>query len=130
MGKAMATTGGMREGGAGIAFPSASPGRRPGEHRRRPTKVDRLEDLLPEHVQYRDLGCEVSATCLNCPLPVCRYEVPGGLAALQRGPRDAELLALHRGGASIEYLCREFGLSRRSVFRILAAARRLHQGNP
>jgi hypothetical protein len=92
--------------------------------RRRRTKVDRLEgDLLPEHMNYRDDGCEVSPTCLNCPLPVCRYEVPGGLAALQRRPRDAELLALHMHGAGIDRLCDQFGLSRRSVFRIIAAAR-------
>jgi len=91
--------------------------------RRRPTKVDRLEDLLPEHMNYRDDGCEVSATCLSCPLPVCRYDVRGGLAALQRRPRDAELLELHRRGAGIDRLCRQFGLSRRSVFRIIAAAR-------
>jgi hypothetical protein len=89
--------------------------------RRRPNKVDRLEDLLPEHIQYRDDGCEVSPTCLECPLPVCRYEVPGGLAALQRGPRDAQILAAHERGAAIDGICREFGLSRRSVFRILAA---------
>lgn len=91
--------------------------------RRRPTKVDRLEDLLPEHMNYRDDGCEVSPTCLACPLPVCRYEVPGGLAALQREPRDAALLDLHKRGAGIDRLCRQFGLSRRSVFRIIAAAR-------
>ncbi len=80
-------------------------------------------DLLPEHMNYRDDGCEVSPTCLTCPLPVCRYEVPGGLAALQRRPRDAELLALYRAGAGIDGLCRRFGLSRRSIFRIIAAAR-------
>jgi hypothetical protein len=98
-------------------------GRRPAPERRRPNKVDRLEDLLPEQVQYRDDGCEVSHSCLTCPLPVCRYEVRGGLAALQRGPRDAELLDEHRKGAGIDTLCRQFQLSRRTVFRILAADR-------
>ncbi len=97
--------------------------RRPLPERRRPNKVDRLEDLLPEQIQYRDDGCEVSSSCLTCPLPVCRYEVRGGLAALQRGPRDAELLDEHRKGAGIDTLCRRFHLSRRTVFRILAAAR-------
>jgi hypothetical protein len=91
--------------------------------RRRPTKVDRLEDLLPEHMNYRDDGCEVSPTCLSCPLPACRYEVRGGLAAMRRRPRDAELLALHQAGAEIDRLCRRFGVSRRTVFRIIAAAR-------
>jgi DNA-binding IclR family transcriptional regulator len=107
---------------SGLAHRSAAL-RRPAPERRRPNKVDRLEDLLPEHVQYRDDGCEVSPSCLTCPLPVCRYEVRGGLAALQRGPRDAELLDAHRKGAAIDSLCRQFHVSRRTVFRILAAAR-------
>jgi len=92
--------------------------------RRRRTKVDLLEDLLPEHIQYRDSGCEVSPSCLACPLPVCRYEVRGGLAAIRREPRDAQVWAAHRTGASVDRLCHQFGLSRRTVFRILAMARR------
>ena len=94
--------------------------------RRRRTKVDLIEDLLPEHVQYQDSGCEVSPSCLSCPLPICRYDVRGGLAAIRRQPRDEELLALRRNGTGIDRLCRQFRLSRRSVFRILAAARRPH----
>ena len=97
-------------------------GARPAIRRHR-TKVDRLEDALPEHTVYQDLGCEVSPSCLRCPLPVCRYEVRGGLAAVRRQPRDAELIALHRSGIGVDALSRRFGLSRRSIFRILAAGR-------
>lgn len=25
---------------------------------------------------YRDDGCDVSPTCLQCPLPQCKYEAP------------------------------------------------------
>jgi hypothetical protein len=92
--------------------------------RRRRNKVDLLEDNLPEHVHYQDSGCEVSPTCLECPLPVCRYEVPGGLSAILREPRDAEVLTARRQGTAIDGICRQFGLSRRTVFRILSAARR------
>lgn len=96
----------------------------PGERRRHRTKVDRIEDPLPEHAQYQDLGCEVSPTCLTCPLPVCRYELPGGLASVLRRPRNSEVVTLHRSGISVERLSQQFNLSRRSIFRILAAARR------
>jgi len=94
-----------------------------GERRRHRTKVDRIEDPLPEHAQYQDSGCEVSPSCLRCPLEVCRYELPGGLASVQRRPRNSEVVALHRSGVSVERLSEQFGLSRRSIFRILAAAR-------
>jgi hypothetical protein len=96
-----------------------------GERRRHRTKVDRIEDPLPEHAQYQDSGCEVSPTCLSCPLPVCRYELPGGLASVQRRPRNSEVVALHGSGVSVERLSEQFGLSRRSIFRILAAARHI-----
>jgi hypothetical protein len=118
----METTARTGKGRIGVTFPSRT-GHRHASERRRPTKVDRIDDPLPEQVQYRDDGCEVSPSCLTCPLPVCRYEIRGGLAALQRLPRDAELLDEHRKGAGIESLCRRFNLSRRTVFRILAAAR-------
>lgn len=94
-----------------------------GERRRHRTKVDRIEDPLPEHAQYQDFGCEVSPTCVTCPLPVCRYELPGGLASVQRRPRNSEVVDLHRRGVSVERLSQQFSLSRRSIFRILAAAR-------
>jgi hypothetical protein len=35
-----------------------------------------VEDLLPEHVRYRDEGCELFPSCLSCPLPQCRYDGP------------------------------------------------------
>ncbi|MGI8553711.1 MAG: hypothetical protein ACR2PL_23420 [Dehalococcoidia bacterium] len=77
----------------------------------------------PEHVVYRDTGCEVAPSCLNCPLTVCRYDLPGGLAGDHRRQRNTELLALHASGAGLKSLCLRFRLSRRAVYRILAAGR-------
>ena len=34
-------------------------------------------ELLPERYPYRDEGCEVSPSCLKCPLPQCKYDEPG-----------------------------------------------------
>ena len=55
------------------AFPR--PDAAPAEVFRRPR-----EDALPEHLHYRDGGCDLFAACLTCPLPHCRYDVPGGAA--------------------------------------------------
>ena len=35
-----------------------------------PRKNEPIIDALPEHYPYRDNGCNVSASCLNCPLPL------------------------------------------------------------
>jgi hypothetical protein len=80
-------------------------------------------DALPEYLAFRDMGCDLSPTCLRCPLERCRYDEPGGAARLMRGSRDGAVCERRAEGAAIEKLATEFGLSRRSVFRILAAGR-------
>jgi len=84
----------------------------------------RLADRLPEHYQYQDDGCEVSPSCLRCPLPKCKYDDPGWLKRRARRQRDERIFRLwHDDHVSIEELAQRFGLSPRSVFRVLQAAR-------
>lgn len=80
-------------------------------------------DALPEHLEYRDGGCDLSPTCLRCPLVRCRYDEPGGARALLQTPRDAALRRRRQEGVPIDALAAEFKLSRRSVFRVLAHGR-------
>ena len=81
-------------------------------------------DALPEHTNYHDSGCDLHPSCLSCPLARCRYDEPGGARRLLSGERDSQVLDLQRrGGATIEAIAREVGVSRRTVFRILARAR-------
>jgi AraC-like DNA-binding protein len=82
-------------------------------------------DALPEHAEYRDEGCELSPSCLACPLVRCRYDVPGGARALLNRERDREIRAMReREGLSAEAIAERFGVSRRTVFRVLAAPSR------
>ncbi|MEX1193440.1 MAG: helix-turn-helix domain-containing protein [Dehalococcoidia bacterium] len=78
-------------------------------------------DSLPETTRYRDDGCDISESCFTCPLPRCRYEEPGGLRALLNEARDREILDLRNRGVSVEALATRFGVSRRTVFRVLGA---------
>ncbi len=80
-------------------------------------------DALPEHLEYRDSGCDLAPSCLRCPLVRCRYDEPGGARALLQGPRDEAVQRRREEGAGIDGLAAEFDLSRRSVFRILARER-------
>ncbi|HMS59498.1 MAG TPA: helix-turn-helix domain-containing protein [Tepidiformaceae bacterium] len=81
-------------------------------------------DALPEYIEYVDRGCDLYPSCLRCPLPRCRYEDPGGAAAMLRNGRDASIIRLsEQDGVSVDELARMFGLSRRTVFRVLRAAR-------
>lgn len=76
-------------------------------------------DLLPEHVRYRDDGCDLFPSCLNCPLPRCRYD-GSGRSHLAKELRNSEMLRLHReGGLKIMELAQRFAVSKRTVYRIL-----------
>jgi hypothetical protein len=77
-------------------------------------------DALPEFTRYRDEGCDFHPSCLTCPLPRCRYDEPGGVRALLNLGRDREIFHLRRRqGLAVETLARRYGVSRRTVFRIL-----------
>lgn len=76
-------------------------------------------DALPEHHDYRDEGCELSPSCLTCPLPRCKYESGGG-AAIRRSQRDEVIRAMREEeGAPVNVIASTFGISRRSVSRVL-----------
>ena len=77
-------------------------------------------DALPERFPYRDEGCEISPSCLRCPLPQCKYDEPGWLQKQKRMERDSEVVAvLLREGLSVQEAASRFALSQRTIFRIL-----------
>lgn len=81
------------------------------------------EDALPEHTDYRDTGCDVSPTCLGCPLARCKYDDPPPSRAQTFAARDREIVLLRtRYHAPVDLLATTYGISRRSVFRIMQAA--------
>src|SRR6185503_9569483 len=88
-----------------------------GESLQRPLR----RDALPEHTRYADTGCDVHNSCLTCPLVRCRYDEPGGARRLLSDERDRSILSLRREGRPIALIDRRFGISRRTVFRVLAA---------
>jgi hypothetical protein len=82
------------------------------------------QDALPEFTRYRDEGCDLYPSCLTCPLPRCRYDKPGGARAILNLRRDREIRRLRRRqGLPVDMLARRYGVSRRTVFRILRKGR-------
>ena len=80
-------------------------------------------DALPEHTSYADTGCDIYRSCLTCPLVRCRYDEPGGARKLLSDERDRSILALRGKGRPIDVIADRFGVSRRTVFRVLAQSR-------
>ena len=80
-------------------------------------------DVLPERYPYRDEGCEISPSCLSCPLPKCKYDDPGWFQRHKQRQRDKKVAsALQEEGLSVREASVRFGLSQRTIFRILRKA--------
>jgi DNA invertase Pin-like site-specific DNA recombinase len=79
-----------------------------------------LKDHLPDYSDYHDEGCDLSPSCLKCPLPRCRHDKqPQGRRAA-RSLRDMEILKQHNSaGKSAAELANQFGVSKRTIQRII-----------
>ena len=80
-------------------------------------------DPLPEYFDYCDEGCDLFPSCLHCPLPRCRYDEEFGGRQVTMRLRDRELLKQRMlTGKSVAELAESFGLSKRTVQRIIRRA--------
>ena len=81
-------------------------------------------DLPPEYCHYRDEGCDLAGSCLNCPLPRCIYDQSGGKQRWLKRLRDKEIIRLAgSGGKGVKELATMFRLSQRTVQRVLKRVR-------
>ena len=77
-------------------------------------------DLPPEFCHYKDEGCELAESCLNCPFPGCIYDEHGGKQRLLKRQRDTEIVRLFKKeGKGVKELALIFGISQRTVQRAL-----------
>ena len=84
------------------------------------TSVRRTPDVLIDFDVYRDVGCEISPACLECPLPQCKYDNPKRARREKRFERDQQVVyAFRQGGMTAPQVAARFDMSQRTVFRIL-----------
>lgn len=74
-----------------------------------------------EHCDYRprNEGCDLFPSCLRCPLPKCRYDNPGRQTGKEL--RNREMVRLRKAGMEVKELAQRFGVSKRTVHRIIAS---------
>jgi hypothetical protein len=77
-------------------------------------------DLLPDEINWRDEGCELFPSCLNCPLSKCVEDEPRGQQRLRMETRKRRMVELRRRGQSVTEIAGFFGVSRRTVERALS----------
>ncbi len=82
--------------------------------------LELVPDRLPDYSEYRDQGCDLSPSCLRCPLPKCRYDKQEGGRRASKRLRDLEILRQRTvSDRSISDLATEFDLSKRTIQRII-----------
>jgi AraC-like DNA-binding protein len=81
-------------------------------------------ETLPENINYRDDGCEVYFSCLDCPLPICKFDDPGWLQRESRQSRDEAMISARRSeDLSVAEVAERFEVSTRTVHRVLKQER-------
>ena len=74
-------------------------------------------DTLPENTNYQDNGCDISQSCLNCHLTLCKYDDDKFSVGKNKLNRDKEIYQLNSEGKSILDLSRKYNLSKRTIQR-------------
>ena len=83
-----------------------------------------LPDDASEFYHYEDNGCEASDSCLDCPLPKCKYDDPVWYQRNRRLARDFRIVTtMERDCLSIEEAAERFSVTTRTVFRIVQRCR-------
>ncbi len=81
-------------------------------------------DAVPEFFHYEDTGCEVSLSCLNCPLPQCKYDDPAWFQRYQRFSKDLIVLtAMQSDNLTVDEAAERFSVTVRTIFRIMRRCR-------
>jgi hypothetical protein len=81
-------------------------------------------DVVPEFYHYEDTGCEVSDSCLDCPLPRCKYDDPAWYQKHRRLAKDLKVLAVMQAeNLSVEEAAERFSVTVRTIFRIMRRCR-------
>lgn len=86
-------------------------------------------DTLAENTYYPDTGCRTAdavmangqkSSCLDCPFTgACKHDDPIWMEHQTRAKRDIEIARRHKNGESAVDLSPEYGISTRTIHRII-----------
>ncbi len=83
-----------------------------------------MVDAVPEYYHYEDTGCEVSPSCLSCPLPQCKYDDPLWFQRHRRMARDQKVwTTIQMESLTADEAAQRFSVTVRTIFRIMRRCR-------
>lgn len=81
-------------------------------------------DSIPEFFHYEDTGCEVSRSCLKCPLSRCKYDDPVWFQRHRRMARDLKVWrTIQLEELTADQAADRFAVTARTIFRIMRRCR-------
>ena len=81
-------------------------------------------DAVPDLYAYEDTGCEVASSCLNCPLPQCKYDDPVWYQMNRRLAKDLRVFTtMQMEQLTVEETAQRFSVTVRTIFRIMRRCR-------
>ena len=85
--------------------------------------------LPAEYSPLDDDHCDVAPSCLDCPLPLCRYDLPERIGELGKYVR--RVVWMRENGQSYEAAAKEFGVAKRvirySQYKVEGVVRRMEE---
>ncbi len=90
---------------------------------------------LPENMNFFDDGCEITyrgntvllPSCLDCPLPICKFDNPGWIKREVTEKRNQTIAQLNTMDWSPHAIAAEMDISVRTIFRVVKAQRELQE---
>ena len=83
-----------------------------------------IMDDVPEFYHYEDTGCEVSRSCLDCPLSRCKYDDPLWYQRNRRLAKDFRVwTAIQHERLTPEEASERFSVTVRTIWRIMQRCR-------
>ena len=74
------------------------------------------DPIMPQLIED---GCEASGSCLECPLPQCKFDDPAGYRAIKQRQKDQERFKIIKEeGLSIKQAADRFGVTPRIKARV------------
>lgn len=95
--------------------------RKPTPRRRALPQGEGRFDAYPEGTDYKDEGCDLAPSCLNCPFARCRYDEGHGSQTIAARSQAANAIGLIAAGHTATRVAEALHVSRRTVMRYAAS---------
>ena len=92
-------------------------GQSPSRGRGRGKRADRAFPA-DNGILFVDDGCEHSPRCLDCPLEVCKYDIPPSKSVRDVDVKRARTRELLESGLTVQLTATEVGFTERTVWKI------------